>query len=76
MRNHILNTDHRETRENTREYFLYTAILFPVAFLTVLIRRFMPRTSSSRSSHRPSLGFLSEVMEMTRSAVPWVFMGR
>ena len=76
MRNQTMTADHRETRENTREYFLYTAILFPVAFLNVLIRRVLPRTPLQRAGLRPSPSFFSEVMDMTRSAVPWVFMGR
>jgi hypothetical protein len=55
------------------EYRLYTVILFPFAVLAVLAKRAarkgQPRTTLKRH-------FLSEVIELNRTTVPWVFMGR
>lgn len=59
-----------------REYRLYTALLFPAAFFVVLLSRVWPATRSPYLVKKEHTPFLSEVIDLCRSAVPWVFMGR
>lgn len=67
---------HRKHRTDEGEYRFYMMLFFPVAFLTVLIRRLLPRSHGPRPGDLRHPAFFSEVMELTRSTVPWVFMGR
>lgn len=75
MQINALASKHRRDRTETLEYRLYTMLFLPLAFITVVIKRLMPGHGLHNSGeiHRP---FLSEVMELTKTTVPWVFMGR
>ena len=66
----------RQVQSDEREYRLYTALLFPFAFLTVLAQRIWPRPRSPYLSAKDHSPFFSEVIDLCRSSVPWVFMGR
>ena len=66
----------RQLNADQREYRLYTALLFPFAFVAVLLARIWPRPGSIYLTGEAHSPFLSEVTELCRSAVPWVFMGR
>lgn len=76
MQKHQASVRTRRAHADEHEYRLYTAVLFPVAFCTVLVHRLLPQPRSPYVTSEDQLPFLSEVMELCRSAVPWVFMGR
>ncbi|MEM9839969.1 MAG: hypothetical protein AAF830_12565 [Pseudomonadota bacterium] len=58
------------------EYRFYMILLLPFAFFTVLLQTIWPGRRSTYVSVEDHSPFLSEVIELCRSAVPWVFMGR
>jgi hypothetical protein len=58
-------------RHDRLEYRLYTVLLFPFAVLAVLGMRLGGRTRSEPKRH-----FFGEVIELNRTTVPWIFMGR
>lgn len=58
------------------EYRFYMLLLFPFAFFAVLFQMIWPRDRSPYFIVEDHSPFLSEVIELCRSSVPWVFMGR
>lgn len=64
----------RHDRAEEREYRFYTILLFPLAFAAVCLRRAFFATRSFAGAPRRS--FFGEVIELNRSTVPWIFMGR
>jgi hypothetical protein len=74
FRKDAAGTEHHHRYRERIEYRIYTVILFPFAVLAVLARRAGGRHHDPRFHHHPH--FLSEVIELNRTTVPWVFMGR
>lgn len=68
---------HTKVRSHKRqqiEYRLYTVLLFPLTLMAVCARRVLrPAQPFAAVPHR---SFFGEVMELNRSTVPWIFMGR
>lgn len=74
MDNRMMTAKSRPHRAQSLEYILYSVLLFPFALAAVMVRRLSGSGTSYRTGRSKS--FIGDVIELNRSTVPWVFMGR
>lgn len=74
MNTKMFEEKNRQCKAEKIEYRLYTFLLLPIACLAVILRRMFFTQQRFATGTRPS--FLGEVLELNRSTVPWIFMGR
>lgn len=72
----VLRAQSKRPDPDRSHYVLYMALIFPLALLTVFMKRLFRLGDASTCSNSISAPFFGEVMEYCRSVVPWVFMGR
>lgn len=71
------NTRHRGHAGNRLETVFYASILYPLCLVSaILLRLFRLPGRLVRADFRHRKSVFAEAMEMTHSAVPWIFMGR
>lgn len=71
-----LRNEPAQRHQDRIEYRFYFALLMPLSMLLALAAFVLPGRKSvyARKERRPSL--FGQAVQMNRTAVPWVFMGR